>query len=235
MSQRKKSRKSNSSVRYDHKIKEPLTPICDLEALLVRRMPWWKRTMDIGGALFALILFSPIMLLAAAAIKFTSSGPVIFKQKRAGLGGRSFDLYKFRSMVVNAEALKKDLLKDNEQTGPVFKMKNDPRVTPVGKFLRMTSMDEVPQLLNVLKGDMSLVGPRPPTLDEVLSYEPWQRRRLQVTPGITCIWQVSGRSNVKFMDWVRMDILYIRTRGVLQDVKLILKTIPAIIFSRGAY
>ena len=146
-----------------------------------------------------------------------------------------FEFYKFRSMVTGAEAGKQDLLQSNEQTGPAFKMRIDPRVTRVGYFLRRTSIDELPQLFHVLRGQMSLVGPRPPTLDEVPDYEPWQRRRLSLTPGLTCIWQVRGRSTIHFLDWVRMDLSYAQRRSFLLDVKLLLLTIPAVLSRRGAY
>jgi lipopolysaccharide/colanic/teichoic acid biosynthesis glycosyltransferase len=207
----------------------------NLEALLVRPMPLFKRIMDICGALIGIILFAPIFIVVAGALKILSPGPIIFRQKRAGLGGRPFTMFKFRTMITGAEAIKKHLLSSNEQTGPVFKMKNDPRVTPIGRILRKTSIDELPQLFNVLLGDMSLVGPRPPTLDEVAFYQPWQRRRLMVTPGLTCVWQVKGRAKGTFLEWVRMDIFYIRSRSIFKDVMLIFMTIPALISRKGAY
>jgi lipopolysaccharide/colanic/teichoic acid biosynthesis glycosyltransferase len=191
--------------------------------------------MDFFGALCGLLVFSPLMIAAALAIKLTSRGPIIFKQKRAGLGGKPFTMYKFRTMIVGAESLKKSLLSRNEQTGPVFKMKNDPRVTWVGRFLRKTSIDEFPQFLNVLKGDMSLVGPRPPTLDEVPHYRNWQHRRLEITPGLTCFWQIMGRAKMSFEEWVRKDILYINSMSLLVDLKLLILTIPAVILRRGAH
>ena len=198
-------------------------------------MPLWKRALDIVGASFGLLLLSPIMIAIALLVKFTSPGPVIFRQKRMGQGGRPFDFFKFRSMIPDAEHLKKDLRAKNELSGPVFKIKNDPRITPIGRILRKTSLDELPQFWNVLRGDMSLVGPRPPTLDEVPQYELWQRRRLDVTPGITCIWQVSGRSKIGFIEWVRMDIRYARNRTLANDLKLLAKTIPAVLAKDGAY
>ncbi len=210
-------------------------PVHDLRTLFLKRNSFWKRAMDIVGATVGLILSSPVMLAAVVAIKLTSRGPVIFRQKRAGLGGKPFKMYKFRTMVVGAEGLKKYLLSKNEQTGPVFKMKDDPRVTRVGRLLRKTSIDELPQFLNVLKGDMSLVGPRPPTLDEVPFYESWQHRRLEVTPGLTCIWQTMGRAKMSFDEWVRKDIVYINTMGFLVDLKLLILTIPALITRKGAY
>jgi len=206
-----------------------------LEPLFLRPLPVWKHSMDIVGATVALILFSPIMVAAAIAIKLTSKGPVIFKQQRAGLGGRPFTFYKFRSMFGDAHKHKHALFHKNEQTGPVFKIKNDPRITIVGRFLRRTSIDELPQLWNVLEGDMSLVGPRPPTLDEVPHYETWQYKRLTLTPGITCIWQVSGRSEIGFEDWVRMDLRYTKARSLIHDIKILLRTILAVISQRGAH
>lgn len=211
----------------------PQTP--SLDWYFMHAMPFWKRVFDIVGSSFLLILFSPVMLLAAAAIKLTSPGPIIFMQKRVGRGGKPFDFYKFRSMIENADAMKKTLLEQNEQAGPVFKIKNDPRVTPVGHILRKTSIDELPQLWNVLKGDMSLVGPRPPTVDEVPRYHSWQRRRLDLTGGLTCLWQVSGRSNVGFEDWMRMDLDYIHKKSFLLDLKLLLKTPIEVLRGRGAH
>ena len=205
-----------------------------VETLLVRRLPWWKRGIDIAGATVGLVAFSPFMIAAAIAIKGTSRGAVIFKQRRAGLGGQPFWIYKFRTMTTDAEARKAALRKLSEQDGPAFKLTNDPRVTPVGKFLRETSLDELPQLWNVLKGDMSLVGPRPLPMDESAECERWQRRRLDVTPGLTCIWQVKGRSRVTFAEWMRMDVNYICRRNLLHDVKILAETIPAVLFRRGA-
>lgn len=194
-----------------------------------------KRTLDIALTLPALVVLSPIFLLVALIIKSTSKGPVFFVQERIGIGGRSFKMYKFRSMVVNAEELKKALSNENEKDGPIFKMKKDPRVTSIGRFIRRYSIDELPQLLNVLKGDMSLVGPRPPVPSEVAQYEAWQFERLSCLPGLTCIWQVSGRSDVSFEQWVRMDLDYIKTWNLGADVKLIFKTIGVVFSSRGAY
>ncbi|MBU0755587.1 MAG: sugar transferase [Planctomycetes bacterium] len=198
-------------------------------------MPLWKRFFDITGSAIMLILFSPVMLLTALAIKITSRGPVIFRQQRVGRGGKPFTFYKFRSMVSGAEEYKQALLDKNEQDGPIFKMRNDPRITPVGRILRKTSIDELPQLYNVLKGDMSLVGPRPPTVDEVPKYQSWQRRRLDLTGGLTCLWQVSGRSNVGFEDWMRMDLDYVRHKSLMLDLKLLLKTPLEVLRGRGAH
>lgn len=205
-----------------------------MRVLFTRPTPVGKRALDVLGATAILIVSAPIMLLVAVAIKLTSSGPVIFSQRRDAIGGRQFNIYKFRTMSVDAEARKSALRQFSEQDGPAFKMANDPRITRLGRFLRKTSIDELPQLFNVLKGDMSLVGPRPLPCDESSRCEPWQRRRLDVTPGLTCIWQVRGRSAVSFSEWVRMDYEYIQSRSLATDVKLILQTIPAVAFSRGA-
>jgi lipopolysaccharide/colanic/teichoic acid biosynthesis glycosyltransferase len=194
----------------------------------------WKRALDLAGAVVGLVAFSPVLAAAAVAIKLTSPGPVIFKQRRAGLGGRPFTIYKFRTMVADAEARKKALRALSEQDGPAFKLTHDPRVTAVGRFLRKTSIDELPQLFNVLKGDMSLVGPRPLPVDESDGCELWQKRRLDVTPGLTCIWQIKGRSQVTFAEWVRMDVAYMRSRTVLHDLFILFQTIPAVLFRRGA-
>lgn len=223
-------------MHHGKTVPDPVSrPPHDLQVLFVQRIPLWKRAMDIVGALVGLVVFSPLMIAAALAIKLTSPGPVIFKQKRAGLGGNPFTMYKFRTMIVGAEEIKKQLLHLNEQTGPVFKMAMDPRVTSIGRFLRRTSIDELPQFLNVLKGEMSLVGPRPPTLDEIPFYENWQRRRLEVTPGLTCFWQTMGRAKMSFDDWVRKDILYINSRNLIVDLKLLIRTVSAVITKRGAY
>ena len=190
--------------------------------------------LDFLGALVLLVVAAPIMAIAAMAIRLTSSGPALFKQRRAGLGGRPFVIYKFRTMVTDAEARKRELRKYSEQDGPAFKLTNDPRVTAVGRFLRKTSIDELPQLWNVLKGDMSLVGPRPLPVDEADACLQWQRRRLDVTPGLTCIWQVKGRSTVTFAEWVRMDVEYIRKRTLLHDLSILLQTVPAVLLRKGA-
>lgn len=209
-------------------------PVQTMEKLLVRRLPLWKRTIDIAGASFGLFLLAPLFAIVAVAIKATSAGPVFFRQNRSGLGGEPFVMLKFRSMGVDAEARKRQLMSLNEQDGPAFKIKNDPRTTRIGRFLRRTSIDELPQLWNVLRGDMSLVGPRPLPCDETESCRGWLRQRLEVTPGLTCIWQVSGRSTVSFAQWVRMDVQYIRSRSLGGDVKLLLKTLPAVVSRRGA-
>ena len=183
-----------------------------------------KRILDIICSTLGLIILSPVLLIVAILIKLESKGPVIFSQKRVGLNGNEFKMYKFRSMVQNAEELKEKLTKQNEMSGPMFKMKDDPRVTKVGKFIRKTSMDEIPQLINVIKGDMSLVGPRPSLPKEVAKFEPWMLDRLNVKPGLTCYWQVSGRNNIDFEDWMKLDLQYVEDRSFLLDLKLIFKT-----------
>ena len=196
-----------------------------------------KRTMDIVGSIVGIILSSPIMLIAAIAIKLDSPGPVIFKQVRVGQNGRHFKIYKFRSMYIDAEARKAELMSQNEMSGGVmFKMKDDPRVTKVGKFIRKTSIDELPQFFNVFIGNMSLVGTRPPTVDEVEKYERDQWRRISIKPGITGMWQVSGRSNVEsFEDVVQMDVDYIDNWSIFEDIKIIFRTFLVILHRDGAY
>jgi lipopolysaccharide/colanic/teichoic acid biosynthesis glycosyltransferase len=196
-------------------------------------MPAWKRALDVVGALAGLVLLAPLMAGIALAVRLTSPGPVLFRQRRSGRGGKPFVMYKFRTMVADAEDRKARLLALNEQDGPAFKIRDDPRVTPLGRFLRQTSLDELPQLWNVLRGDMSLVGPRPLPCDESEACAGWQRRRLDVTPGLTCIWQVRGRNRVSFADWARMDVRYIRTQSLVQDLKLLVLTLPALLLRRG--
>jgi lipopolysaccharide/colanic/teichoic acid biosynthesis glycosyltransferase len=215
-------------------ITELEAPVQRLENLLVRPLPWWKRAIDIAGAAAGLLVASPVMGVAATLIKYGSKGPVIFTQQRAGLGGRPFTIFKFRTMVVDAEEQKAALRKFSEQDGPAFKLTNDPRITRVGRFLRKTSIDELPQLWNVLRGDMTLVGPRPLPVGESDACERWHRRRLDVTPGLTCIWQVKGRSKVSFSEWVRMDVAYIRRRTFWNDLRILFETIPAVLLRRGA-
>lgn len=212
----------------------PAAEVQNLRTLLVKKMPCWKRAIDILGAGTGLLLLSPLLLIISAAIKLTSSGPVMFTQRRAGIGGRPFKIYKFRTMCVDAEAKKQSLRAQSEQDGPAFKIKHDPRITRIGKILRETSLDELPQLWNVLVGGMSLVGPRPLPVDESDECAPWQHRRLDVTPGLTCIWQVKGRSRVTFDEWVRMDISYIRRRKLAHDLLILVQTIPAVLLRRGA-
>ena len=198
-------------------------------------LQWFlKRFFDIAASGAALTLLSPLLVAAAILVKLTSRGPVLFRQERVGMNGRTFHMLKFRSMVVNAEALKGLLLASNEQSGPVFKMKRDPRVTAVGRFMRKHSIDELPQLVNVLRGDMSVVGPRPPVPGEVAKYEAWQRRRLSVRPGLTCVWQVSGRNEISFEDWMLLDMRYIDHWSLASDFGLILRTVPVVLTGRGA-
>ncbi len=194
-----------------------------------------KRALDITGSAVGLLLLLPFLPLIALAIRISSPGPILYKSIRLGQGGQPFVFYKFRSMVDGAHESRNFLLHLNEAEGPVFKIARDPRITRVGQFLRRTSIDEIPQLLNVLRGDMTLVGPRPPIPEEVEKYEPWQRRRLDVKPGITCLWQISGRSKLGFEEWMRLDIQYIRNQSFLLDLKILLRTLPAVISREGAY
>jgi exopolysaccharide biosynthesis polyprenyl glycosylphosphotransferase len=193
-----------------------------------------KRLMDLVAASIGLLASAPVMAVIAVMIKLDSSGPVLFRQVRLGLNGRRFVLLKFRSMVHHAEWQREALEGQNEMSGPVFKMSKDPRVTRVGALLRRTSFDELPQLWNVLRGDMSLVGPRPPLPTEVARYERWQRRRLSMKPGLTCLWQANGRNQINFEEWMRLDMEYIDTWSLTKDLKIILRTIPAVLFTRGA-
>jgi len=202
------------------------TPKKDLDLLM-------KGLIDYVGALVGLAVLSPVLLLISVAIKLTSRGPVFFVQERCGLNGRRFSLYKFRTMVENAEELRDDLLSDNEMDGPVFKLKDDPRITFVGRFLRKTSLDELPQLFNVVRGHMSLVGPRPPLPEEVEKYTPAQRRRLSMKPGLTCIWQVSGRNNINFEDWMKLDLKYIDNWSLKLDLKLLARTLVVVFAGTG--
>lgn len=183
-----------------------------------------KRIFDVVLSLIGIIMLSPIFIVTVLLIKLDSKGPVFFRQARCGKDGKEFSMLKFRSMVCDAEALLEKLMDKNEQTGPVFKIKEDPRITKIGKFIRRTSIDELPQLFNILAGDMSIVGPRPPIPREVEQYTPYQRQRLLVKPGLTCYWQVMGRNKIGFDEWVELDIRYIRERNIWIDMKLIFKT-----------
>ncbi len=183
-----------------------------------------KRIIDIFGAIFGIIILSPIMIVVSILIKLESNGPIVFSQDRVGKNGRLFKMYKFRSMVQNAEELLEKLKDKNEMSGPMFKMKEDPRITRVGRFIRKTSIDELPQLFNVLKGEMSLVGPRPNLPREVERFTDFQRQKLLAKPGLTCYWQIMGRNNIDFEDWMKLDIKYIEERNIWIDIKLILKT-----------
>src|SRR5262249_49425871 len=194
-----------------------------------------KRALDVVAAILGLVLLAPVILVLAAIVRLTSRGPVFYRSTRIGRGGRPFTFYKLRSMVKDADLKRKHLSHLNEADGPVFKTARDPRITPIGRFMRSTSLDEVPQFWNVLLGDMSLVGPRPPIPEEVAMYEPWQLRRLDVRPGLTCLWQISGRSSSGFQEWMRLDVEYIRHRSFAMDVKILLRTIPAVLSREGAY
>ncbi len=192
-----------------------------------------KRVIDIVISATLLPVLSPLFILIVLAIKLTSPGPVFFGQERCGLNGRRFTMLKFRTMILHADKLKTELAHLNEVSGPVFKIENDPRLIPMGKFLRKFSLDELPQLFNVLKGDMSIVGPRPPVPSEVQKYDRWQRRRLSLRPGLTCLWQINGRNKVRFEDWVKLDLEYIDNWSLLLDLKIILKTIGAVLSGTG--
>lgn len=194
-----------------------------------------KRTLDVTLSAVGILAISPILAIIAIGVKATSRGPILYSHDRVGVGGKLFKCYKFRTMVVNAEEQKAALEKINQMDGPVFKAKNDPRVTGAfGRFLRRASLDELPQLFNVLLGDMSLVGPRPPLEKEVVAYKKWQIRRLSVTPGITCTWQVSGRNEIGFDDWMRLDLDYIDNWSIARDFTLLFKTVGAVVTARGA-
>lgn len=210
-------------------------PVQRLEVLLSRATPAWKRALDVLGAGVGLVLLAPLLAVVAVAVKLDSPGPVFFRQLRTGRGGRKFHIVKFRTMRVGAEAQRAALLERNEQDGPAFKMRDDPRVTAIGRFLRATSLDELPQLWNVLRGEMSLVGPRPLPCEETDATALWHRRRLDVAPGVTGLWQVRGRCQVAFDDWMRMDLQYIGRQSLVQDLKLIVATLPAVILRRGAH
>lgn len=194
-----------------------------------------KRIIDIVASLIGIIILLPIFIIIAIIIKLEDpKGKVFFSQIRNGKDGKEFNMYKFRSMVHNAEELLEELKEQNEMDGPVFKIKEDPRITKVGKFIRKTSIDELPQLFNVLLGDMSLVGPRPPIPREVAQYNDYQLQRLLVKPGITCYWQISGRNNIDFDEWVELDLKYIRERSLLNDIKIIFKTLPVLLGDSNA-
>lgn len=217
-----------------------ITTIADVPFLTIQNTPEnslelaWKSVIDFFIAFTILMIASPILLIISILIKVTSEGPVIFKQERVGLRGRKFYMYKFRTMVKDAEKLKEKLMEMNESDGPTFKIKKDPRITPIGRFLRKTSLDELPQLFNVLKGEMAIVGPRPALPKEVAQYERWQLRRLSVKPGLTCTWQiVPNRNDVLFDNWMNMDIQYIKSWSLKNDLLLFLKTIKSVILGSG--
>ncbi|RKN82167.1 sugar transferase [Paenibacillus ginsengarvi] len=222
-----------SSVSFDHAFDYPCIEIVRTP---LRGLNWFmKRSADFILSALGVIAISPVLLLVTLAIKLDSKGPILIKQKRIGKNGAPFHMLKFRSMVANAEALKASLASQNEAMGPVFKIKNDPRITRVGRFIRKYSLDELPQLLNVLAGQMSLVGPRPPLPNEVEQYTDYQWRRFDVRPGITGLWQVSGRSDLPFEEWVKLDIYYIERWSLAMEFKILLKTIPVVLKGEGAY
>ena len=195
-----------------------------------------KRLIDVVGAAAGLVVLAPVLAIIAGLVLLDSGPPVLFAWRVVGRGGRPFTGYKFRTMVRNAETLQADLEHQNEMRGPVFKMRSDPRVTRIGRVLRRYSLDELPQLWSVLKGDMSLVGPRPPLQREWERYEPWQRRKLAVTPGVTCLWQVTGRSEIRDFDrWVKLDLEYIERWSLWLDFKILWKTVVTVLSGRGAY
>lgn len=194
-----------------------------------------KRVMDIVCSALALIVLSPILLITALAIKLESPGPVVFVQKRVGINGKQFNMYKFRSMCMDAEEKLKNLQHKNETEGPTFKMQKDPRITKVGHFIRKYSIDELLQLVNILKGDMSIIGPRPAIQREVAQYGEFDKLRLLVKPGLSCYWQVSGRSDIPFDEWMKLDVKYIKEMSLLTDIKIILLTLPAVLKGDGAY
>lgn len=194
-----------------------------------------KRIFDVCFSLLLLLVLSPVWITAAVMVRISSDGPILYKQLRVGRDGQAFRCLKFRTMVPNAHSMKMELVAFNEASGPIFKLKRDPRVTPVGLWLRKLSIDEMPQLINVIRGDMSIVGPRPPLPDEVAQYTGRQLGRLAVTPGLTCLWQVSGRSHIAFDEWVELDLQYIRRRSFWYDLWLVVLTIPAVLTARGAF
>jgi exopolysaccharide biosynthesis polyprenyl glycosylphosphotransferase len=214
--------------------------LCGLPTMVYRAVPenqptlLVKAIMDRVGALVGLVIAAPIMLITALVIKLESRGPIFFKQTRSGLNGKTFELYKFRTMCADAEHKKDELTDRNEMSGPVFKIATDPRVTRIGGFLRKYSIDEVPQFINVLRGEMSLVGPRPPLPKEVSKFDPWQHRKLSVKPGVTCLWQVNGRNQIDFEEWMRLDLEYIDNWSLLLDAKILARTIPAVLKGSGS-
>lgn len=221
-----------AKVRYEHRI---AIPFMSMKVVYDDYRVRVKRAFDFCAALGGIIVLSPVILAIALLVKVTSPGPIIFAQERYGLNKRRFKMFKFRTMVPDAERLQAELEDINEAAGPVFKIKNDPRVTPIGRFLRKTSLDELPQLFNVLRGEMSLVGPRPlPVRDVQLFDEPWFMRRFSVRPGLTCLWQISGRSNLGFDDWVVLDLKYIDEWSLGMDLRILAKTIPAVVRGVGA-
>ena len=235
----------NSRINRFENLSNPRRKLLAELNLHLRRSMWWvardgtlkvKRGVDIIGATSGIVLLSPVLLSVIAAIKIEDGGAIIYTSRRVGRHGKEFDFYKFRSMVENADTKKSDLMNKNEsEAGVIFKMKNDPRVTKVGKVIRRTSLDELPQLFNILRGDMSLVGPRPPLPQEVAQYKIGDRYRLEVIPGLTCLWQVSGRSDLDFRQQVELDRTYIHEQTLINDILLILRTVPAVLSGQGSY
>lgn len=193
-----------------------------------------KRTIDFLGSLIGLIILSPVILIIVVAIRLESKGPIVFSQERIGKNGVPFTMYKLRSMVVGVEKQLNKLKEKNEMSGPMFKIKDDPRVTKVGKFIRKTSIDELPQLINVLKGEMSLVGPRPSLPHEVHQFETWMFERLRVKPGLTCLWQISGRNDIDYKEWMELDVKYVKERTLWLDIRLIFKTVIVLLGDKHA-
>ncbi len=228
----KTSEKQSRSGRAEMRPAAVVLPPIPIRAIHYRKR---KRILDLMGSFALILLFSPLLLALAALIKLTSAGPVFYVSTRVGRGGRTFGFLKFRSMYVESEARLEHLRRENEKDGPIFKMKKDPRVTPLGRFLRKYSLDELPQLFNVLKGDMSLVGPRPPIPHEVEQYDAYCRERLSIRPGLTCYWQIMGRSNLSFGEWMELDHRYLREMGLWTDLKILLKTPLAVLRGEGAY
>ena len=233
---------SRSSVSHARAVGQAAPRVSEAErAMLISALPtgtyvsWGKRLLDLVVTAMAGVLILPFVPVIALAIRLDSPGPVLYRSVRLGRHGRPFVFYKFRSMVVGAHESARYVRHLNESEGPVFKSARDPRVTRIGRFLRRTSIDELPQLLNVLRGDMTLVGPRPPIPEEVEAYEPWQRLRLEVKPGLTCLWQISGRSKLGFEEWMRLDIQYIQNMSFSTDLKILFRTVPAVLSREGAY
>jgi lipopolysaccharide/colanic/teichoic acid biosynthesis glycosyltransferase len=210
----------------------PVTASAMPRSLFVAAYPWWKRALDIAGAGFGLLVALPFIAIAALLIRWTSPGPAFFAQERVGFLGERFWIYKLRTMVVNAEELKGKLLERNERDGPAFKMRNDPRITRFGRFLRSTGLDELPQLWNVLIGDMSLVGPRPLPVEEAEQCVRWQRARMDTKPGLTCYWQLAKSRKMSFIEWMRLDMRYARARNLWLDTRLIINTVSAVVLGR---
>ncbi|MDN3450100.1 sugar transferase [Planococcus sp. APC 3906] len=226
----------SSEKKQGHALEVPPISIESAASQEAKYYFFFKRMIDVTFSLMGMLLLLPLFLVIYILIKAEDMhGSVLFKQQRVGKNGELFYMYKFRSMVSNAEALKEALLQQNEATGPVFKIKYDPRVTKVGRVIRRMSIDELPQLINVLRGEMSLVGPRPALPDEVEQYTEYEKQRIQVTPGLTCYWQVSGRSNIRFDEWIALDLKYIEQKSLWVDFKLIFKTVFVLFGSKDAY